>query len=203
MTSLIRFAAFLLVGTTGAFAGSVEQAVLAELNYARTNPAGYASVVASRGAALGNSPKAIAETTRFLQRQRPVGALTQSVGLTQAAFSHLRDVGPRGIKGHRGSDGSRVTHRASRYGTWHQLIGENLVFGRGSARDWVVCLIIDEGVRDRYHRINIFKSEFRHVGIAAGSHATSGQMMVTDFAAQYIEGASVAETSSRDSRGKL
>jgi uncharacterized protein YkwD len=176
-----------------AVAGSVEQAVLAEINLARTQPQAYAQIVAGRAPSLGNSPKAIEETVQYLQKQKPVGALTESAGLTQAALAHLLDTGPRGIKGHQGTDGSHVDQRADRFGHWDQLVGENLVYGKGSARDWMVCLIVDEGVAKQYHRVNLFKKEFRVVGIAAGTHATAGQMMVTDFAAKYREAsASVA-----------
>jgi len=184
----LRLALIVATVSTTAFAGEVERAVLQELNLARTQPQAYAAIVASRAPALGLSSRSINETLRYLGRQRPVGALVESSGLTQAAMSHVHDTGPRGIKGHRGSDGSRVTHRVDRFGRWDQLVGENLIYGKGSARDWIVCLIVDEGVGDRYHRVNIFKPDFRFVGIAAGPHATAGRMLVTDFAAVYREG---------------
>jgi uncharacterized protein YkwD len=185
----LRLALLLTISSASAFAGGVERTVLQELNFARTRPQAYAAIVAERAPALGISAKAAGETVRFLQKQKPIGELRESAGLTQAAMAHAFDTGPRGIKGHRGSDGSRVTQRADRFGHWDQLIGENLIYGKASARDWIVCLIVDEGVGDRYHRVNIFKREFRFVGLALAPHATAGQMLVTDFAAKYREGA--------------
>jgi uncharacterized protein YkwD len=185
-----RFALLLFLVTTSALAGAVERTVLQEMNLARTQPQTYAAIVASRAPVLGISQKALAEALRFLQKQKPAEALIESEGLARAALTHVFDTGPRGIKGHRGSDGSRVTHRADRFGRWDQLIGENLIYGKGTPRDWIVSLIVDEGVGDRYHRGNIFKREFRFVGIAAGAHATAGQMLVTDFAAKYHESGS-------------
>jgi uncharacterized protein YkwD len=190
----LRLSLILSIASASAFAGAIERSVLQEINLARTQPQAYASVIANHAPALGLSPRAVAETTRYLQKQKPVGALVESAGLTQAAMSHAFDTGPRGMKGHRGSDGSRVTHRADRFGRWDQLIGENLIYGKGSARDWVVSLIVDEGVGDRYHRVNIFKREFRLIGIATGPHATAGRMMVTDFAAKYLEGGAPVAT---------
>jgi uncharacterized protein YkwD len=186
----LRFVLLLTLASSSALAGAIDRSVLNELNLARSQPQAYAEIVASRAPALGISPRAISEAVRFLNKQKPVGTLVESAGLSQAALTHVFDTGPRGIKGHRGSDGSRVTHRANRFGRWEQLIGENLIYGKGTPRDWIVCLIVDEGVGDRYHRVNIFKREFRLVGIANGSHATAGQMMVTDFAAAYHEGGS-------------
>jgi uncharacterized protein YkwD len=184
----LRLSFLFTIASASTFAGGVERTVLQEINLARTQPQAYAAIVASRAQALGISAKAASEAVRYLQKQKPVGELLESAGLTQAAMTHAFDTGPRGIKGHRGSDGSRVTQRADRFGHWDQLIGENLIYGKGSPRDWIVCLIVDEGVGDRYHRINIFKREFRFVGIASAPHATAGQMLVTDFAAKYREG---------------
>lgn len=39
-------------------------------------------------------------------------------------------------------------------------------------------------------KVPVFKRDFRFVGIAAGAHATAGQMTVTDFAANYHESGS-------------
>jgi uncharacterized protein YkwD len=184
----VRFALFLVATSGPALAGAMERAVLQEMNLARTQPQAYATIVSSRARVLGLGAGAVAETIHFLQRQKPVGELVESAGLTQAAMSHVFDTGPRGIVGHRGSDGSHVNRRADRFGHWDQLVGENLIYGKGTPRDWVVSLIVDQGVGDRYHRVNIFRREFRFVGVASGAHATAGQMLVTDFAAKYREG---------------
>jgi uncharacterized protein YkwD len=162
--------------------------VVAEMNLARTQPQMYAQIVAQRAPSLGNSPRAIEEAVRFLKKQHPAAPLTVSQGLSQAALSHVLDTGMRGSKGHRGSDGSNVANRASRFGRWDVRIGENIFYGRIGARDAVVALIVDEGVRDRYHRYNIFEKAFRFAGAAVGPHAGFGSMVVTDFAAVYQEG---------------
>lgn len=161
--------------------------LVAEMNLARTQPAAYAQIVATRGAAMNNSPRAIAEAVRFLQKQRPLGTLVFSPGLSESALTHVLDTGARGSIGHRGSDGSNVAKRADRFGHWDIRVAENIFYGRVSARDAIVALIIDEHVGDRYHRRNIFEKAFRYAGAAAGGHASFGAMFVTDFAASYRE----------------
>jgi len=183
------FSTVLLLSTlTGSvLASDFDSQVFSEINLARTHPGAYAGIVAERGRAIGNSSGAISETVRFLEKEKPAPALITSPGLTQAALSHVLDCGPRGIKGHVGSDGSHVNRRADRFGQWEGRIAENINYGQLSARDTVVLLLVDEGVRDRGHRQNIFQRDFRLVGVASGAHATFGLMVVTDFAASYRE----------------
>jgi uncharacterized protein YkwD len=181
-----------LIATPAAQAGGdFDSQLFAEINLARTQPQVYAGIVAERGAAMRNSAGAIQEAVKYLQKAKSKGALIQSPGLTQSAFSHVLDTGPRGIKGHVGTDGSHVNKRANRFGRWDGLVGENICYGNQSARDVIVCLIIDEGISNRYHRKNIF-GNYRYMGVASGSHATAGLVVVTDFAASYREQGSVA-----------
>jgi hypothetical protein len=169
-------------------AGDTSSEFIAEMNLARTQPQVYARIVAQRGPAMGCSPRDVAEAVRFLEKQRPLHAFVHSPGLSQAALAHVLDTGPRGIRSHRGSDGSSVSRRAARFGRWDLRVGENIYFGRGSARDAVVALIVDQGVRSRGHRRNIFDKGYRYAGAATGGHAMYGGMAVTDFAAVYQEG---------------
>jgi uncharacterized protein YkwD len=188
VTRTLLFTVLLLGSVIGSALGSEFDAqVFAEMNLARTQPASYAKVVAARGPAIGNSPRAVKEAVRFLQKQKGMPALNPSSGLSQAALAHVLDCGPRGIKGHVGSDGSHVNRRADRFGQWVDRVAENISFGQLSARDTIVLLIVDEGVGDRAHRHNIFQRDFRFVGVASGPHASTGLMVVTDFAAGYRE----------------
>lgn len=189
MIRKLLLAASLILPVFSSFAAETSADFLTEMNLARTQPQAYAKIVAARGPAIGSSPRAVAETVRFLEKQRPVPALAYSAGLSQAALSHVLDTGPRGTRGHRGSDGSNCAKRVDRFGRWDGRVGENIMYGRLSVRDAVVALIIDEGVSDRYHRYNIFNKAFRVAGAAAGPHLSYGLMYVTDFAASYREAA--------------
>ena len=164
--------------------------VLAEVNFARTAPQQYAQIVASR--ALGRphreGDRVVYETIRFLEKARPLQPLTRSEGLAACARGHVCDQGAVGDKGHRGTDGSSPWKRMARFGRWSGRVAENIAYGTRDARGIVVALLVDDGVRDRGHRLNIFGSEFREVGIACGPHAGFGAMCVMDFAADFAEG---------------
>ncbi len=185
------FATFALLILTIATVRAVDLAaqVREEINLARTAPRQYAQIVAVRSAGqrrLG-SRGAVEEAVRFLQKVSPLPALARCPGLDGAALLHVLDQGPAGARGHRGTDGSSPWKRMARFGQWSGRAAENIAYGQRDARDIVVALIVDDGVRDRGHRQNIFGREFRLAGIACGPHAAYGRMCVMDFAAEFTE----------------
>ena len=165
----------------------IESEVLAALNVARTQPASAAKwleqlIPRFNGTRLSrpNWPivvqtvegaGAVREAISVLNRQAPVHVLTLDAPLTRAARDHAVDQGRTGELGHTGSDGSTVTVRVARYGTWQVSINENIDYQpMMSGRDVIESLLIDDGVRDRGHRRNIFNPTSRVVGIACGPH---------------------------------
>lgn len=178
------------------------EAVIAELNYARTQPAEYANHLekmkqyfkGNRYELPGEIPlltnegvAAVQEAIDYLRQASPRKPLTLSVGLTKAAEDHRKDCGPKGITSHTGSDGSSMEDRINRYGTWDITIGENISFGAKNARDIVIQLIVDDGVKSRGHRNNIFNPQFTLVGTAFGYHKDYDVMCVMGFAGLFTE----------------
>jgi Cysteine-rich secretory protein family len=183
-------AALLLLITSGVLAAEdVAMQVLAEINQARTTPREYAELLETRLANYQGREghKVVDEAVRYLKRATPLPALTFSEGLSRAALSHVLEQGPRGGHGH-GNPWSRM----DRFGQRGGYAGENIQYGARDARGIVMSLIVDDGVRGRGHRQNIFASNFRMVGVACGSHATYREMCVMDFASFFIERGQVA-----------
>jgi hypothetical protein len=152
--------------------------VLSEINLARTNPRSYAALVA---ASAPHDP-ATMEAIRFLQKTRPLPALTFSDGMSAGARLHVDTQGPRGSRGH----GAGPSSRLNRFGVCGGMVGENIHYGRSDARNIVMALIIDKGVRGRGHRKNIFQPGYRVAGVASGAHATFGSMCVITFAGNFV-----------------
>jgi uncharacterized protein YkwD len=161
--------------------------VLAEINLARTQPQMYARIVAETARPGREGEKAIREAVRFLEKARPLPALSLSAGLSRAAMDHALDSGSRGTMGHGGSDGSRPWDRVERYGQWVGLVGENISYGYSDPRQIVVTLLVDDGVRGRKHRANLFHKGFRVAGVACSRHGSARTICVTDFAGGFIE----------------
>lgn len=195
---------------TSADAGSTSsRAVLRELNLARQNPALYATFVEElRGRMNGNvmvlpghtrirtkeGTRALDDAIRFLRRTQPQVPLALSPGMSRAAADHCSDQASGGF-GHAGRDSSHADKRIARYGTFGGCWGENISYGKSTARDVVLALIIDDGLPARKHRHNIFNPNFNFAGAAFGRHARFGTVCSMDFAGTYVErGESSVET---------
>ena len=102
--------------------------------------------------------------------------------LAYAAQVHANDIGPRGVTGHTGADGSKMGERIERYTEWDVKIGENIDFGSTSGDKVIMSLITDDGVPHRGHRHNIFKDCFNFVGVGVATHKQFGSVTVLDYA---------------------
>jgi hypothetical protein len=162
-------------------------AVIRELNFARGNPGLYATFVAeSRPFHMIEHGHAVDEAVRFLKKARPLPPLTLSSGMSRAAADHCAEQ-VEGQLGHDGNDRSSPGDRINRYGTWSATWGENISYGQKTARGIVLTLIIDDGVRSRGHRKNIFNPKFNYTGAAFGPHARYRTVCSIDFAGGYAE----------------
>jgi uncharacterized protein YkwD len=187
-------ALFLLVAPGILIGAELPMQVLAEMNLARTAPDEYAGLLETRlGYYQGREGhEVVDEAVRFLKHATPLPALTFSEGLSRAALMHVLEQGPRGGRGH-GNPWSRMDQFGQRGG----YSGENIQYGAHEARGIVMSLIVDDGVRGRGHRKNIFAGNFHVVGVACGSHATYREMCVMDFASVFVERARVAAVERR------
>lgn len=162
-------------------------AVIREINLARENPSLYATFVAeARPLHMIEHGRAVDEAVRFLKKTRPLQPLTLSTGMSRAAADHCAEQ-IEGQLGHDGNDRSSPGDRISRYGSWSATWGENISYAQKTARGVVLSLIIDDGVRSRGHRKNIFNSKFNIAGAAFGPHARYRTVCTIDFAGGYAE----------------
>lgn len=190
------------VRTASARSDKLAREVLEELNLARTKPKEYARFVEQFLAKFiddktymdGNAKmtskegkKAVQEAIDFLKAAKPIGPLTLSKGLSDAALDHVEDIGPKGLMTHDGTDDSKMEDRMSRYGKWEKTCGENIAAGPNDARPIVIQLIVDDGVPGRGHRKNIYNPDYHVVGVAGGKHKQYRYVCVMDFAGGYKE----------------
>ncbi len=178
-----------------------DQALLDEVNQARTAPATYATLLHAMYAnidpkgrimrdgtryGMKEGRKAVDEALRFLVAAAPVPPLKLASCLSLAAGDHVADQGPKGGVSHVGRNGSQPSDRASRYLNERGFCGENISFGLRTPRDVVMQLIVDDGVPSRGHRKNLFKADYKTLGVATGPHAKFGSMTVLLLCLQDI-----------------
>ena len=180
---------------------SSARAVIREMNLARQNPAFYATLIEElRGSMSANmlilpghtrirtkeGIAALDEAIHFLRNTQPLGPLALSPGMSRAAADHCADQAGGGF-GHAGRDSSHADGRIARYGTFGGCWGENISYGKSTARDVVLALVIDDGLPARKHRKNIFNPNYNFAGAAFGRHARFGTVCSMDFAGSYVE----------------
>jgi len=192
-----------LAAPAAALDENLARQVLAEINLARTAPRTYGGYLREfRGRFRGKSyllpgstsrvrtvegRAAVDEAIKYLSRQKPLPPLTWSDGLAAAAAELAGEQGRSGAVGHVGRQSRGMKERIERHGSWEGTIGENIGYGPKDARNMVMQLIIDDGVKGRGHRRNTFAREFTTAGVACGSHPRFGSICVIDFAGGFRE----------------
>ena len=178
----------------------IEKDVVLEMNMARSNPRQYAELYIEprikkfNGKTYGGSlltnegADVVKECVSFMNGHASLPALSPSRGLTRAAKDHADSQSLTDQTGHTGTDGSDPFTRMRRYDSYSTTAGENVSYGEKTAREIVVTLLIDDGVKSRGHRKNIMGRDFKTTGVGfAGAHKLYGCECVIDFAGDYTE----------------
>jgi len=180
----------------------LEKAIAREMNRVRMNPSAYVNLLEDRrkyykgnlrqipgeiSLITNEGVRAVDEAINFLKLTKPLQPFTLSKGMSLAAKDRVKDRGLKGGFGHVGSDGSLPWDRISRYGFWKNLAAESISYGQQTAEKVMMQLIVDDGVRDRAHRFNLFKPELQVTGVACGPHKQYEIVCVITYAGGYIE----------------
>ena len=180
-------------GAGGFTLSGMENDVVKRVNDLRAHPKEWADYLA--GLKPGpvdwimrrDNPEGVSEAVAFLKSMKPRPPFAVSKGLCLAAASLVKDHGPKGLTGHRGSDGKDAFYRMNSYGIWDEKAGENLYYGYKDADGLIVALLTEGGSTGWEQRKNIFSDDFQFIGIACGPHNVYGTMCVMDFARKYTE----------------
>ena len=122
----------------------------------------------------------------FLKSIKPLEPLIWDENLAKSAKEHVDDIGPKGLLQYQSSDGTEPEERICKYGTFIDNLGENIDFGPNDEMGVIVSLTLDDGEENRPHRENLFKTDYKKIGIACGVHQSEYQMCVMDFAYDFI-----------------
>ncbi|RYD47692.1 MAG: CAP domain-containing protein [Sphingomonadales bacterium] len=186
----------LLLGLAPPTQPALTREIVAEINFARTEPRRYAERLRvyrdlfqgktvyypgnSTGLMTQEGVSAVNEAIRFLEKQAPLEPIEASPLLARAAADHVWEQGPRGETGHYSKDGSNPRDRVQRRGGGN-YVAEVITYGPPSAVEVVRQLIVDDAVPGRGHRKTLFAAEMRFAGIACGPHRIYRVMCVAEF----------------------
>lgn len=181
---------------------ALEQAVFDEINEARKDPQKYAAYLEEykklfKGKVVyfpnylrietNEGIPAVDEAIEFLKKAPRLAPYNFSNGLNKSTALQLSDLIADSSIGHTSRDGSNLAARLKKFGSIGEIYAENIAYFADSPRDIVLMMIIDDGVKSRSHRNNVFSSNFKVVGIAFGKGKTGEGLCVVNFADSLTE----------------
>jgi uncharacterized protein YkwD len=204
----------LSTGVTSQGPTNDEQLMLQLLNQARTDPAAAAHVISENitpdiTATLNYYGVNLQSTLNSIASATPQPPLAWNADLAQAAQGHSQDMSTNQFQSHTGSDGSSPGDRIQAAGyTNSTSTGENVYAYSTSVEEAMEAFLLDWGVSDDGHRMNIQQmgvsadGAYRDVGIgivSTSGTSSVGPLVVTqDFGAQANEQAQVVGVAYND-----
>lgn len=114
--------------------------------------------------------------SKEMKAMKPIPVLIPNAYLDSLAYSFAVLSGEKKLNGHVKFN-ERYTPALKRFG----FVAENLFYGPDNALIIVMELLIDEGVKDKGHRKNLFDLKSSHIGIAVSSYPGYGNICVMSF----------------------
>lgn len=175
------------ISSSGSFAmlSQTEQESLYWINYFRQNPRRFWNSVMKEF--LLQFPEAKSSYTRSLESDiliapQSLPLLAPDSGLIRMASAHAADLKKRnGVISHTSSGGRTFVQRIQAAGRY-TCGAENIFNGSFSGLESLIALLIDHGVVDKGHRVNLLDPKFQLIGISFVAFAPGKGILVQDFA---------------------
>jgi uncharacterized protein YkwD len=91
------------------------------------------------------------------------------------------------LTGHENTNGEGLSERVEKIGGSTGSLAENLDYGLSSAKDVVLQLLIDAGIKNRGQRTNILSNSFQMMGAYSGPHAKWDTMSSIIYTWDFID----------------
>jgi len=159
--------------------GESEQLMFYWTNYFRNDPSRFYKQIIK---AFTSEIKSLERDIKNAKSLLPV--LLPDNGLMQMAEVHSADLARRGnIISHRSSKGKDFVQRIRDAGLY-RCGAENIYVGVFDPLEALIALLVDYGVSDKGHRMNLLDSRFGKMGISFPSINQKRGLLVQDFACQ-------------------
>ena len=176
--------------------GDMKKGIVDFINLARTTPLDFSKLVGQQKAKitskilkltneivieLEEGETAYDEAVKELSSKSPILPLEESDLLNQVAQAHADDLAKSGILSHIGSSGKDLNQRVEKVCQWETFLAEAVDAGSADSVSSVVGMIVDDGVPNRWNRLNLLDKRAKHVGVGVASHSKYGICVVVVF----------------------
>ena len=173
----------------------IKKEVILETNRVRTNPKAYIPILErylenfddniltrpdkNECIETQEGPKAYKEAIEFLKNQRPINEIEFDEQASKVAEEYAKILSS-GDDDH-GDDESHIEERVAKYLDYDFAISECIDFGGSTGIEVIVNLLVDDGVKLRTHRENLFSNKFQYYGVAVATHPEYDFCTVIDY----------------------
>lgn len=164
-----------------------EQTMFYWVNVFRKNPKKFYSAVIKEF--IRQFPEANKQEVKSLERDinkvnTPLPLFVPDAGLIQMSYAHSNDLKRRGgVITHKSSSGKDFGQRIKEAGNYG-CGAENIFIGSDGPLEALIMLLVDYGVPDKGHRLNLLDPAFGRMGLSFSQVATNKTVIVQEFACE-------------------
>ena len=179
----------------------IKKQVIIETNRIRTNPKAYIPILEkylenfddniltrpdkNECIETQEGPKAYKEAIEFLKNQKPINEIEFDEEASKVAEEYAKVLSNSGEE-ENGEDEFHIEQRVEKYLDYDYAISENIDFGGSNGIEVIVNLLVDDGVKLRTHRENLFSNKFQYYGVAVATHPEYDYCTVIDYFGDII-----------------
>lgn len=174
----------------------IKKEVIIETNRIRTNPKAYIPILErylenfddyiltrpdkNECIETQEGPRAYKEAIEFLKNQKPINEIEFDEEASKVAEEYAKILSNSGEEDN-GEDEHHIEERVDKYLEYDYAISENIDFGGSTGVEVIVNLLVDDGVKLRTHRENLFSNKFQYYGVAVVTHPEYDYCTVIDY----------------------
>ena len=178
----------------------IKREVIIESNRIRTNPKAYIPILEEY---LDNfdgnllrlpdkneileteeGPRAYKEAIEFLKNQKPINIIEFDEEASKVAQDYSKFL--FSSKEDQIEDEAQIEQRVEKYLEYDYSLSENIDFGGSTGIEVIVNLLVDDGVKNRIHRDNLFSDKYDYYGVGVFEHPDYDFCTVIDYFGDII-----------------
>ena len=122
-------------------------------------------------------PSAYKEAIEFLKNQKPVAELEYDEEISNISLDYAKTINNNGEL----ESDNAIENRLAKYLDWEYAVSESIDYGGTTGKEIIVNLLVDDGVKLRTHRENIFNKNFLYFGVAVVPNDEYDYCTVIDY----------------------